>query len=68
LTIVLFAFGAVQYARHPEGILEFQKRRGTARFERFFPNPQPPDDLTPPPALSSSSTLETEPAPRGVNV
>jgi ABC-type branched-subunit amino acid transport system permease subunit len=68
LTIVLFAFGAVQYARHPEGILEYQKRRGTARFERFFPNPQPPDDLTPPPALSSSSTLETEPAPRGVNV
>jgi branched-chain amino acid transport system permease protein len=36
LTIVLFAFGAVQYAKHPEGILEFQKRKSTQRFERLF--------------------------------
>jgi branched-chain amino acid transport system permease protein len=36
LTIVLFAFGALQYAKHPEGILEFQKRKGTQRFERLF--------------------------------
>jgi ABC-type branched-subunit amino acid transport system permease subunit len=38
LVIVLFAFGALQYARHPEGVLEFQKRRGTARFERLLFN------------------------------
>src|SRR3984957_4934535 len=31
LVIVLFAFGALQYARHPEGVLEFQKRRATQR-------------------------------------
>jgi ABC-type branched-subunit amino acid transport system permease subunit len=38
LVIVLFAFGALQYARHPEGILEFQKRRSTDRFaRRLFP-------------------------------
>jgi ABC-type branched-subunit amino acid transport system permease subunit len=36
LTIVLFAFGALQYAKHPEGVLEFQKRKGTLRFERLF--------------------------------
>ncbi len=36
LTIVLFAFGALQYAQHPEGVLEFQKRRSTMRFERLF--------------------------------
>jgi branched-chain amino acid transport system permease protein len=39
LVIVLFAFGALQYARHPEGILEFQKRRSTDRFaRRLFPD------------------------------
>jgi branched-chain amino acid transport system permease protein len=38
LVIVLFAFGTLQFARHPEGVLEFQKRRGSQRFERrLFP-------------------------------
>jgi branched-chain amino acid transport system permease protein len=36
LTIVLFAFGALTYAQHPEGVLEYQKRRSTLRFERLF--------------------------------
>ncbi len=36
LTIVLFAFGALTYAAHPEGILEYQKRRWTLRFERLI--------------------------------
>ncbi len=36
LTVVLFAFGALTYASHPEGVLEYQKRKGTARFERLF--------------------------------
>jgi len=36
LTIVLFAFGALTYAQHPEGVLEYQKRRSTQRFERLF--------------------------------
>jgi ABC-type transport system involved in cytochrome bd biosynthesis fused ATPase/permease subunit len=30
LVIVLFAFGALQYAKHPRGVFEFQKRRGTS--------------------------------------
>jgi branched-chain amino acid transport system permease protein len=36
LTVVLFAFGALTYAQHPEGVLEYQKRRSTQRFERLF--------------------------------
>jgi ABC-type branched-subunit amino acid transport system permease subunit len=40
LTVVLFAFGALTYAHHPEGVLEFQKRRWTARFERVFLQPR----------------------------
>jgi ABC-type branched-subunit amino acid transport system permease subunit len=41
LTIVLFAFGALTYASHPEGVLEYQKRRSTQRFERFFTKRDP---------------------------
>ncbi len=36
LTVALFAFGALTYAAHPEGVLEFQKRRWNERFERLF--------------------------------
>jgi branched-subunit amino acid ABC-type transport system permease component len=36
LVIVLFAFGALQYARHPEGVIEFQKRRSTLWLERHL--------------------------------
>jgi branched-chain amino acid transport system permease protein len=36
LTIALFAFGALTYASHPEGVLEYQKRRWNQRFERWF--------------------------------
>ena len=43
LVFVLFAFGALTYASHPEGVLEFQKRTWTARFERiFFTQGSPP--------------------------
>jgi branched-chain amino acid transport system permease protein len=42
LTIVLFAFGALTYAQHPEGVLEYQKRRWTGRFENKFFAPTVP--------------------------
>jgi len=42
LTFVLFAAGALTYAAHPEGILEFQKRRWTMRFERLLFPERPP--------------------------
>jgi branched-chain amino acid transport system permease protein len=35
LVIVFFAFGALSYTSHPEGILEYQKRTWTQRFERL---------------------------------
>lgn len=38
LVTVVFAIGSLQFARHPEGLVEFQKRRSSQRFERrFFP-------------------------------
>lgn len=45
LVVVFFAFGALTYAAHPEGILEYQKRRWTLRFERliFHRDPLAPD-------------------------
>jgi ABC-type branched-subunit amino acid transport system permease subunit len=46
LTIVLFAFGALTYAAHPEGVLEYQKRRWNQRFERMFFSRGSPPDLT----------------------
>ncbi|HVC14372.1 MAG TPA: ABC transporter permease [Acidimicrobiales bacterium] len=36
LTFVLFALGALTYASHPEGIVELEKRRWTARAERLL--------------------------------
>jgi hypothetical protein len=36
LVNVLFAFGALTYTSHPEGILEFQKRRWNERIERLL--------------------------------
>ncbi|HEY3832388.1 MAG TPA: ABC transporter permease [Acidimicrobiia bacterium] len=32
---MLFGLGAITYARHPEGILEYSKRRSNAMMERF---------------------------------
>lgn len=36
LTFVIFAFGALTYAHHPEGSVEFQKRTWTQRFQRLM--------------------------------
>jgi len=36
LTFVLFAAGALTYAAHPEGIVEYQKRTWTGRIERWL--------------------------------
>lgn len=35
-TLILFGLGALQYARHPEGVQEHQKRRALQFFERLF--------------------------------
>lgn len=36
LTVVLFAVGALTYSAHPEGIVELEKRRWTARAEQVL--------------------------------
>jgi hypothetical protein len=36
LVFVFFAFGALTYASHPEGVLEFQRRNWTGRFDRLL--------------------------------
>jgi ABC-type branched-subunit amino acid transport system permease subunit len=36
LTVVLFAAGALAYTRHPEGIVEFFKRKQTAQLQRLL--------------------------------
>ena len=54
LVFVLFAFGAFTYASHPEGILEFQKRRWTLRMERLvFHTGEPPPTPGGPPFLGT---------------
>jgi ABC-type branched-subunit amino acid transport system permease subunit len=40
LVFVLFAVGALTYAAHPEGIVEFQKRRWNQRIERLVLRPE----------------------------
>ena len=39
LVVVFFAFGALTYAAHPEGILEYQKRRWTMRMQNLIFRP-----------------------------
>jgi branched-chain amino acid transport system permease protein len=36
LTVVVFAAGALTYTRHPEGIVEFVKRKQTLQIQRFL--------------------------------
>ncbi len=55
LVFVLFAFGALTYAAHPEGILEFQKRRWTLRFERLLFRPKEPSPPFPAPIATAGS-------------
>jgi len=61
LVVVFFAFGALTYAAHPEGILEFQKRRWTLRFERmiFHTDPLAPGRA---PGMPGGMAAAVEPA------
>jgi len=50
---VLFGLGTVQFARHPEGLVEYGKRRAHERVERLIAHTRPtgdPDALTAPAA------------------
>ncbi len=41
LVFALFAYGTLTFAKHPEGILEFQKRRSLAAITRWLDRRQP---------------------------
>jgi len=50
---VLFGLGTIQFARHPEGLVEYGKRRAHERVERLIAHTRPtgdPDALTAPAA------------------
>jgi ABC-type branched-subunit amino acid transport system permease subunit len=56
---VLFGLGAITYARHPEGVLEFQKRRSMAAIEKRLParlRSAPVGDEATAPVLPSGAT------------
>jgi len=48
LEYVAFGFGAITYAKHPEGIVEYQKRRSMQRFMRWRGRHEKPPDGSPP--------------------
>ena len=41
---ILFGLGALTFARHPEGIVEFNKRRSLEAVQRFLTRGKPPHD------------------------
>jgi ABC-type branched-subunit amino acid transport system permease subunit len=51
LEFVLFGFGAINYAKHPEGVVEYQKRRSIERvvaWRKRREAPPPPPERKPP--------------------
>lgn len=55
---VLFGLGTLQFARHPEGLVEAGKRRWMARIERRLP---PPADVPSSPAPPPTADAATQP-------
>jgi branched-chain amino acid transport system permease protein len=51
VAVVLFALAALGYAAHPEGVVEYQKRRATQWIERRLPGPRSPSQ----PALANDT-------------
>ena len=54
---ILFGLGAITYAKHPEGVLEYNKRRSLETVQRFLTRGrQPPDG-------ESGGVVRTRPQP-----
>ena len=58
---VLFAFGALTYASHPEGVLEFQKRRWNEFAGPLVLQPRPADGA--PALVAAGGNLGAGPLP-----
>ncbi len=60
---ILFGLGAITYAKHPEGIVEFQKRKSLQRVQKFLQRRaggNEPDDTTPASSAPPSPVPATE--------
>jgi branched-chain amino acid transport system permease protein len=64
--IVLFGFGAIQYARHPEGTLENGKRTSMAFFQRQLDKLSARRSKSSSGDASGGGTASTSPLPAGV--
>ena len=62
LRFVLFGLAAISYAKHPEGLVEYGKRKQLARIQRLLDRRKGPAS-TAPPAAAAESRAE---APEGV--
>jgi ABC-type branched-subunit amino acid transport system permease subunit len=69
LEFALFGFGTIQYVKHPEGVLEFQKRKSIDRVNRLLERRRRPPVLTAGSdgsALAAGHTTDGGSAPPGV--
>ena len=64
---ILFGLGALTYAKHPEGILEFQKRRSLARVQGWIDryNRRGKTDAELQGTSTARADVSTVPAPAG---
>ena len=62
IAIILFALGALTYAAHPEGVVEFQKRFWTERVDRLVHRRRPPREMAM--AAATVGVVEHEPVDR----
>ncbi len=58
---ILFGLGAITYARHPEGIVEYNKRRSLDAVQRFLTRGR-----TPPPGEHGDAVVAARPTPATV--
>jgi ABC-type branched-subunit amino acid transport system permease subunit len=65
LTVVLFAAGALTYTRHPEGIVEFVKRKQTVQIQRHFFRGDGGDDQPNHSSMHGASASTLEPTREG---
>ena len=49
----MFGFGAITYAKHPEGVIEARTRASIERIMRRRGPPEPPDDDSNDPSVDS---------------
>jgi hypothetical protein len=62
LAIILLSIGAFTYAKHPEGVLEFQKRRSLDAIQRLIDRRKGRSDAEPATGTYAASELTASPS------